>query len=95
MKIFRAFLIALALTAPSVAVRAQTPQPAPPPSKASEAQQFSALAGNALSKLSDVIAERDEARAQVVALQAQVAAVQKQLDEARAASAKPPQDAKP
>ena len=64
----RAFLIALALAALSVAVRAQTPP-------ASSAAEFAA---QVCRLLSTTVTERD-------ALQAQVAAVQKQLDEARAA----------
>lgn len=78
----RAFIIAAALSLLSLCVHAQTPD-------RSEAAQFAAIVSNSFAKLSDVIAERDEARAQVVTLQAQVAAVQKQLDEARATKPAP------
>lgn len=61
MSIIRAFLIALALAALSVAVRAQQP------SAPSAAAQFS---GKLAELLTDTIAERDTARAQVAACQA-------------------------
>ena len=75
----RAALIATALSLLSLCVHAQQP---PPQSNAS------AFVAQVCGMLSTTITERDS-------LQVQVAAVQKQLDEARAAQAKPPQDAKP
>ena len=76
----RAALIATALSLLSLCVHAQ---PAPPPQS-----NTSAFVAQVCGMLSTTISERDS-------LQAQVAAVTKQLDEARAAKPSQPQDAKP